>query len=327
MGGPQIRIADVVAIVIPAYDAEATLATTLDSVLGQEGVAEIIVVDDGSRDGTLPLARSYEPRVRVLSGPNAGVSIARNRGALETSAPWILFLDADDVLEPGTIASRLLTAKESSADVVICDWRDMTDKGPVDATLGPIRSIDWALLERGAEVATAVSIWATTAAILYRRKIFDKIGGFRQDLPVIQDARFLFDAAYLGARFAHSPHVGAKYRILPGSLSRRDPARFWLDVLLNGEQMEALWSARGMLSQEQMQGLAQIYDHAARGLFAAGHASYFEAVQRQRALALPLPMHSMIAPPLARLFGIKTARSLLAIGRRAGTHFRLLPTS
>ena len=65
------------------------------------------------------------------------------------------------------------------------------------------------MVAQGVEVATAVTVWATTAAILYRRTILDnsRIGGFRRDLPVIQDARFLFDAAFQGARFAHAPHI------------------------------------------------------------------------------------------------------------------------
>lgn len=294
---------------------------TLDSALMQEGVAEIVVVDDGSRDRTLALAREYQPRVRVLTGPNAGVSAARNRGAAETSAPWLLFLDADDVLEPGTITARLATARESGADVIICDWQEMIDNGSGEVIFGLYRSIDLALMEKDAEIAAALSVWATTAAILYRRTIFDKIAGFRLDLPVIQDARFLFDAVFNGARFAHSPHVGAKYRVVPGSLSRRDPARFWLDVLLSGEQIEALWQARGALSQEQARALACIYDNAARGLIGAGHPDYFAAVRHQRAMGQRLPLHSWIVAPLARIVGVKGAGLLLKLARTTKTTF------
>ena len=236
-----------VAIVIPAYNAERTLAVTLDSALAREGVAEIVVVDDGSVDGTFELARSYEPRIRALTGPKRGVSAARNRGAAETSAPWLLFLDADDLLEPGTIEARLAASKDGDADVIICDWQDLTEDSASDATLGPRRSIDWALVAQGVEVATAVKVWATTAAILYRRVIFDRIGGFRRDLPVIQDARFLFDAAFQGARFARAPHIGARYRIKktgilvePGDSAGLANA---IEVLLSGPESDAEFGA------------------------------------------------------------------------------------
>ena len=114
-------------------------------------------------------------------------------------------------------------------------------RGWIRSGQGPVRSVDVEALAADPEVACATRFWAPPAALMYRRSLVDKIGGFRPDLPVIQDARFLFDAASHGAGFARSPHVGAFYRVRPQSLSRRDPARFWRDVLLNGTQIEALW--------------------------------------------------------------------------------------
>src|SRR5690348_14327781 len=96
-----------VAVVVPFYDAKDTLPATLNSALEQEGVEEIIAIDDGSQDNSLELARSFEPRVRVLTGSHHGVSAARNRGIEESTAQWLLFLDSDDLLVPGTLAERL----------------------------------------------------------------------------------------------------------------------------------------------------------------------------------------------------------------------------
>jgi glycosyltransferase involved in cell wall biosynthesis len=301
-----------VAIIVPAYNAATTLAATLDTALAQDGVDEIVVVDDGSRDGTLAVACRYEPRVRVLTGPNQGVSAARNRGAAETTAPWLLFLDADDLLEPGTIEKRLATAKTSGSDVVICDWRDLIDDGVGSMTVGPLREIDWALLAKSAEIGIAVSIWATTAAILYCRELFQKVGGFREDLPIIEDARLLFDAAYHGAHFAHSAHIGAKYRIRQSSLSRHDPAKFWQCVLLNGQQIEALWRKRGPLDATHLDALADIYNVSARGLFAVSHPKYFDAVTMHRRLGLRLPRHPTVAAPVARVLGLSAAKLILS---------------
>jgi hypothetical protein len=277
-------------------------------------VAETLVIDDGSTDCSLAIARAFEPAVRVLTGPNQGVSAARNRGITETTAPWLLFLDSDDLLTPQTLEMRLSSAAD--ADVIISDWEEMIDEGGM-ITAGHHRAIDWLALNANAELATAVHVWATTAALLYRRSIVERIGGFRPDLPIIQDARFLFDAAYQGARFAQSPHVGAQYRILAGSLSRRNPARFWEDVLLNGQQIEALWRAKGSLDDEHRNAVFGIYNNAGRGLFEAGHPRYFEAVERQRQLGLALPRHSQVAAPVARLVGLRAARSILSLVRSA----------
>jgi glycosyltransferase involved in cell wall biosynthesis len=306
-----------VAVIIPCYNSASTLTAALESALAQDMSVEVIVIDDGSSDGSLAVARKFEPQVRVVTGRNRGASAARNKGISETTAEWIVFLDADDLLEPGTLSQRLAAAKASNTDVVICDWLDMHDDGTGRLTMGAHRSIDWSAVEGNAELATAVHAWATTAAILYRRSIVEKIGGFRPDLQIIQDARFLFDAAYHGARFAQSPHVGARYRILPGSLSRRNPARFWEDVLLNGQQIEALWRAKGALDGEHRNAVFGIYNTAGRGLFAAGHPRYFEAVERQRQLGLALPRHSQVAAPLARLVGLRAARSMLSLVQSA----------
>ena len=253
-------------MVIPAYNCEATLAASLRSVLAENGVAEIVVVDDGSTDGTLALARRFEPAVRVLTGPNRGVSTARNRGFLATTAGWILFLDSDDLLMSGTIALRLGTAEASGADVIICDWEDMIDDGSGTITAVISRSVDWPALVCDAELAILTGVWATTAAIIYRRDLVERIGGFRDDLPIITDWRFLFDAARQGASFAHAPHLGAKYRVLSNSFSRRNPTKYWQDMLVNGQQIEALWRDKGRLNAKQLAALAGIYNKCVRAL-------------------------------------------------------------
>jgi glycosyltransferase involved in cell wall biosynthesis len=306
-----------VSIIIPCFNAAQTLEAAIESCLSQrESELEVLVIDDGSLDNSLAVARKYEPEIRVVSGPNRGVSAARNRGISETTGNWIIFLDSDDILLSGTVRERLNVGREAAADVVICDWRDIRVDPKGGISTGPDHAIDWAAVKADAESAIAVSVWATTAAIMYRRSIVQKIGGFRLDLPVIQDARLLFDAAFHGARFVHSPHVGASYRVTPGSLSRRNRAEFWQDVLLNGQQIEALWRSRGSLDYNHRQAVAKIYNTAVRGLFSVEDGRYFHAVELQRGLGLPLPQHSRIVPTLARLFGLRLARIALAmVGR------------
>jgi glycosyltransferase involved in cell wall biosynthesis len=302
-----------VAVIVPCFNAALTLGATLDSAIRQGDVArQITVVDDGSTDDTLSVARAFEPRVRVLNGPNRGVSAARNRGVAETAGEWILFLDADDVLLPGTLNRRLDTAATSGADVVICDWQEFIDDGK-SITAGPVRSVDMESLVADPELACSTNTWATTAALIYHRSLVGRIGGFRYDLPIIQDARFLFDAAYHGARFAHSPHVGARYRVQAKSLSRCDPVRFWRDILLNGKQIEQLWRGRGPLSLAQREALRGIFDNAGRGLFAAGDPACLKAFEFQRGLGLPLPRHPRIAGLLARAVGLGPARQVLRL--------------
>lgn len=113
-----------VSIVVPAYNSERYLAECLDSIALQPEVGEIIVVDDGSADGTLQLALGYskrDSRIKVLHQSNAGVSVARNRGMAAVSLPWMAFVDADDVLPGNAIEALLAAAEEYHADMVFGD--------------------------------------------------------------------------------------------------------------------------------------------------------------------------------------------------------------
>lgn len=115
-----------ITIVIPAYQAEGFLTRALDSVTNQSDTDwELIVVDDGSQDGTLALAQTYAARdparIRVLAQPNAGPAVARNRGMAEAQGEYVLFLDADDALMPDAL-ERLR--------------EDLQTHGPVDFLFG-----------------------------------------------------------------------------------------------------------------------------------------------------------------------------------------------
>jgi len=86
-----------ISVVIPAYNCQAYIRRAIDSVLGQSRPAdEIIVVDDGSTDGTAEAVRTYGAKVILIQQENAGVSAARNAGIRAASGDWIAFLDADD---------------------------------------------------------------------------------------------------------------------------------------------------------------------------------------------------------------------------------------
>jgi len=324
-----------VSIVVPCFNAATTIGATIEGALRQgNNPQDVLIIDDGSNDGSLTIANSFEPRVRVLTGPHLGASAARNRGIAETTGEWIVFLDADDLLVSGTLRRRLETAEATGADVIVCDWQEFFDgrDGTVD---GAVRSVDLAALEADAELACATHVWASTAALMYRRSLVQKIGGFREDLPVIQDARFLFDAAYHGARFAHSPHLGARHRISPQSLSRRDPARFWRDCLLNGTQIEALWRAGGTLTSGRISALADIYNGAAHGLFRAGDPSFRQALAALRTSGLPVSRRNRLAELLSDVAGHRravrlaqrwtTSRRLITGLRRRSPRFRSAP--
>jgi glycosyltransferase involved in cell wall biosynthesis len=125
-----------VGVVIPAFNAERFLVQALDSVLYQaHPVADILVIDDGSTDGTSALAIGHGPRVRVERQDNAGIGAARNRGVELVRGDLVAFLDADDLLTPTSIACRVeLLTRRPEVELVfgqVVRFRQLLDGVPV----------------------------------------------------------------------------------------------------------------------------------------------------------------------------------------------------
>jgi glycosyltransferase involved in cell wall biosynthesis len=122
-----MRNEPLVSILIPAYNAERTLAWTIESALAQSWPhKEIIVVDDGSSDTTLEVAGKYwaEPGVRVISQPNRGASNARNLALSAARGEYIQWLDADDLLHPDMIRLQMESQAQGLApkNLVTAAW-------------------------------------------------------------------------------------------------------------------------------------------------------------------------------------------------------------
>ena len=96
-----------ISVIVPVYQAEALLPQCVESVLAQTfSDWELLLIDDGSRDGSPTLCDGYaarDPRIRVFHKPNGGVSTARNLGLEQATGPYIAFLDADDTFEPAAL--------------------------------------------------------------------------------------------------------------------------------------------------------------------------------------------------------------------------------
>ena len=122
-----------VSTVIPAYNAEAYIGRAIDSVLAQGHPAdEIIVVDDGSTDGTGAVVKKYGENVRYICLPNAGASAARNAGIKAAKSGWIAFLDSDDEWLPENLELQLALLQRnkhllwSTANFVRCNCNTET---------------------------------------------------------------------------------------------------------------------------------------------------------------------------------------------------------
>jgi glycosyltransferase involved in cell wall biosynthesis len=308
-----------VSIIVPCYNAERFLPETLESAFAQSYPhTEIIVIDDGSIDATAELIRSYRDRVTAEFGPNRGASGARNRGTALARGEFIQYLDADDLLAPDAILHRIAALQQSGADVAYSDWERLVEVEPgafnIDARI--VRRIED--VHANILVALITSFWAPPAALTYRRVIVEKIGGWKEWLPIIQDARFLQDAALVGGRFVYVPGIGAQYRESRGaSLSRRSEAAFVSDVFRNACDLQKVFEARGGMSAEQRRALGQIYDYAARTLFFHDTVAFRDCLTRLYEVEPGFrPSWPKAASVASTLLGFKIAEMLLAtIGR------------
>lgn len=120
-------------VIIPAYNCADTIGATLNSVLTQQEVdLELIVVNDGSTDGTQTLLEEYaarDERLRPLQIPNGGPSNARNVGIREATGDYLTFVDSDDLLCPRMYAEMLSLAEREDLDEVACGYRMEQWKG------------------------------------------------------------------------------------------------------------------------------------------------------------------------------------------------------
>ena len=112
--------------IIPLYNAEKTIARTLDSLLAQtEPHFEILVIDDASTDRGCDIVEAYaqkDARIRLIRKEHGGVSAARNRGLAEAQGEYIQFIDADDSAEPDMLETLLSNLLRTKADISICDF-------------------------------------------------------------------------------------------------------------------------------------------------------------------------------------------------------------
>ncbi|MCS3762027.1 glycosyltransferase [Bradyrhizobium sp. 62B] len=202
-----------VSVVIPAKNVAAYIGETLASALAQGEVSEVIVVDDGSTDDTTAIVRAIrDPRLRLMTNDSAGVSAARNLGARHASGEWLLFLDADDRLRPGAVASLLAAARGAPRAVLVYgDYNTIDHEG---------RQIGRRDLLRGrrkpsGDVLTrlaAGNFIVNGGIALARAEAFRAIGGFDTSLRYCEDWHCWCRLAAIG-EFEFAPKLLLDYRL------------------------------------------------------------------------------------------------------------------
>jgi glycosyltransferase involved in cell wall biosynthesis len=234
-------------VVMPAFDAQRTVAAAIGSALAQTvAELEVLVVDDGSRDGTVSaverVAASAAGRVRLLQQANAGPSAARNRAIEAARAPVVAFLDADDLMLP-TYAERMLARLDArpEVDLVGCDaWLFDDRRGRIrrrtflDETAPPARLAD----DPDAQFRQLAQRNFVYVGCTVRRDALRAVGGFAEETNAGEDWDLWLRLLESGRRLDLLREPLAIYRYAEGQ-AHRDRER-----MARGEERLDAWLAQ-----------------------------------------------------------------------------------
>lgn len=219
MSQDMTRTEPLFTILCAAYNAEDTVGRTVASVLEQdEADWRLIVIDDGSTDGTAQAARhaaGSDPRVEVVTQPNAGCGAARNTGAALSGSEFLCVLDADDAYLPRYLSSmRRLIERYPDRDLYSCNGIFVLPSGlRVPVRKGPA----W---QRELEVTADDMIDENRIFIecVVRRSAFERVGGFRR--RIVEDFDLWTRVLLSGGRHIYTPEKLGLYYVTGGSLSK-----------------------------------------------------------------------------------------------------------
>ena len=223
-------------VVVPVYNRAKLLPLTLASLLAQTQPAdEILVVDDGSSDGSAAIAEAFGPPVRVIRQVNQGPAAARNRGLAEARGEWVHFFDSDDLALPDLHANQLRLLEASGADVAYAPW--LKCEISAQAIVPTNQVLQQHGLPAGDLVRALLTNWSVVPiCCLIRTRLARQVGGFPVDLQVGEDQLFVLRLLLAGAQFVHTPGTLVVYRAdnsgkqscAAGGRQLRDWARFLL---------------------------------------------------------------------------------------------------
>ncbi len=276
--------AGLVSVIVPTYNRADLIGESLDSVRQQiYRPIEILVVDDGSTDGTQQVVREFteatagELRVRYVRQENQGAQVARNRGLIESRGEFIQFLDSDDMLHREKLSAQVSAMREEPRlQYVFSAWEYLDQIGT--ATLGwrhedfsPDRENLLALM-LGADPRQSLPL--CTANGLYRRSLCVRIGPWDTEQRCLQPRLYNLHVLLLGAPYRYLPAVHAWVRLHEGDRITAhfvEPA-YVANMRGTWRKMRRLLQEAGLLGRRYRCLLGGVYYALARDAFMGGDA-------------------------------------------------------
>ncbi|AFY47766.1 glycosyl transferase [Nostoc sp. PCC 7524] len=251
-----------VSILIPCYNAEMWIAQAIESALKQiYPNKEVIVVDDGSTDGSLEIIKSFGNSIRWETGSNQGGNVARNRLLELSTGEWLQYLDADDYLLPDKIEKQVeYLAHVPHTDILyspsIFEYHQQ-DKSWQEVLPIPEPHDSWMLLARWYLPQTNSPLWRKQAII--------DVGGWKVDQPCCQEHELYLRLLIAGKRFEYFGEAGSIYRQWGEStVCKRDKSETNRQVLAIEDKIEQHLKATNQLTQSRHNAINQTRFEKAR---------------------------------------------------------------
>jgi glycosyltransferase involved in cell wall biosynthesis len=307
-------------VIIPAYNAGDALEATVRSALDQRYDSfEVIVSDDGSADDTLARARAFaetDAKLQVVTGPNGGCSLARNRGIEAASGEYCVLLDSDDRLDPDYLETMSAFIERCPGyDVYSCNGLRLMAEGRTEPFFGGpdyAQETSWGL-------ADLIPIDRIFIMATFKRDLHARVDGFRNDLRYAEDYDFWLRAMALGATHRYTPQLlGTYVESASGKSKHRIPhAEAQIRIFTDLAAMPELSASERALCERKLADLrarierVKLETRLQEGDFADARATY----TRLSAAYISKPMYAagwvamMLSPRLyARLFASRSAK-------------------
>lgn len=308
-----------VSILIPCYNAERWIARAIESALAQTWPhKEIIVVDDGSTDGSLEVIRRFDGRIRWESGPNQGGNAARNRLLELAQGDWVQYLDADDYLRSTKLERQLKVAREHPDCDVICGptaWERLHN-GELLCTdeVIPAPRDPWVLLAKWRLPQTGGPLW--------RRQALEDVGGWRVGQPCCQEHELYLRLLAGERKFGFSDECLAVYCDPEDAtrVTRKVPGRVDRERLVIFDRIENILAEREQLTAARLQAINDARHQLARKYWRSDKELKVSILDRiRRSDPNYRPDLGPASPPayivMYRLFGFEAAQIIAALRR------------
>lgn len=201
-----------VSTIIPTYNRENLVGEAIESVLDQSyRNVEVVVVDDGSTDGTVERLKQYDNRIKLIVQRNSGPAAARNRGIAASSGDFVAFLDSDDLWLPTKLEKQIAVLRnaESALACCLCNIRmSRHDRETTSFDLAWLRSeINEGVWLNPAEVLGSRFVLFNQGAVV-PREVLERVGGYNEKYRLLEDYEFALRLSLEGAwGFVQEPLV------------------------------------------------------------------------------------------------------------------------